>query len=77
MDDRETTALIIDDNCSAPHASIGLLSWLLAIFHTSVLAVVRAHWDELLVAFLFSAFIDLDHFIEARSLSLKVLIVVP
>jgi len=62
---------------SATHASIGLLSWLLAIFHTSVLAVVRAHWDELLVAFLFSAFIDLDHFIEARSLSLKAAISLP
>ena len=63
---------IKSDNYSVTHASIGFLSWLVTIFQGSLLTSVRAHWTELVVATLLSSVIDLDHFIEAKSLSLKV-----
>ena len=46
----------------------------MTIFQGALLTSVRAHWIELVVATGLSAVIDLDHFIEAKSLSLKVVI---
>ena len=66
------SGLNIVTECSATHACVGLLSWLLTIYQTSILSTIRANWVELVVATLLAAVIDVDHFIEARSFSLKV-----
>ena len=66
------SGLYIDTECSATHACVGLLSWLLTIYQTSILSTIRANWVELAVATILAAVIDVDHFIEAGSFSLKV-----
>lgn len=62
---------------SATHACVGLLSWLLTIYQTSILSTIRANWTELVVATFLAAVIDVDHFIEAGSFSLKAAVSLP
>ncbi|CAH1402525.1 unnamed protein product [Nezara viridula] len=54
------------------HASIGLFSWAIVVFSSNSIHNLKlSHFAEILSCGIIASFIDLDHFIAARSLTLQ------
>merc|ERR1712012_974955 len=60
----------VSDNLT--HASVGLISWIIIIFRSSmsIISNVKTNCSWILAAGLLSSLIDLDHFVAAHSLHL-------
>ena len=64
----------VSDNTT--HGFVGFLSWFIIIYNVqgSFLSNIKSNWKGLLASGLISCFIDIDHFIVAHSLNLKVIL---
>ena len=60
---------------NATHGVVGLLSWLIVSMsaNCSLMSSIKASWKEILLAGMISSVVDVDHFIQAGSVSLQVI----
>ena len=65
----------VSDNIT--HGLVGFLSWFIIIYNVqgSFLSNIKSNWKGLLASGLISCIIDIDHFILAHSLHLKVILI--